>query len=66
MALKPASIQALRKRLRENTAQFGARFGRSGRTIEDWEQGRAHPDRLVQRLMQELATGLEKNKKGRR
>jgi len=59
-------IRALRDRLGETRKQFGERFGRAARTVEQWEQGWRTPTPLVKRLMQELATGLEKNKKGRR
>lgn len=51
----PATIQALRKRLGETTDEFGARFSRSGRSIEDWEQGRRSPDALCSSLIRTLA-----------
>ena len=41
--MTPAQIRALRKRLELNCAQFGAMVGVSGRTVEDWEQGRRTP-----------------------
>jgi DNA-binding transcriptional regulator YiaG len=63
MANKPvrAQVKRLREQLGENTATFAARFARSSRTIEDWEQGRRVPDALCQRLLDELdtITGLE-------
>jgi DNA-binding transcriptional regulator YiaG len=40
-------VRALRAALREDTATFGARWHRSGRTVEDWEQGRRQPDPLA-------------------
>ena len=36
-------IQALRRALKEDTKTFGARFGRSWRTVQEWEQGRRCP-----------------------
>lgn len=40
-------IRAVRSGLGETVAVFGARFARSARTVEDWEQGRRSPDPLV-------------------
>jgi DNA-binding transcriptional regulator YiaG len=54
--LSPKTIQQIRARLKETTAVFGARFGRSGRTVEDWEQGRRTPDVLALRLLRDLWT----------
>lgn len=45
--MTPAQILAIRKALNENRETFGARFGRSGRTVESWEQGNREPDPLV-------------------
>lgn len=53
------AIAALRERLDESVAEFGARFGRSGRTVEDWEQGRRNPDILVKREMDRIANRLK-------
>ena len=52
-------IRQLRDSLGEDVATFGARFARSGRTVEQWEQGRRVPDRLVQRLLDDLAAGQQ-------
>lgn len=41
--------------LEENTTTFGARWRRSSRTIEDWEQGRSKPDAFVLDGMRQLA-----------
>jgi DNA-binding transcriptional regulator YiaG len=54
-------IQQLRKALKESTATFGARLGKSGRTIEDWEQGRRNPDVLARRELDRLAKRLRKH-----
>ena len=43
----PEMIRWLRAALRESVDTFGERFSRSGRTVEDWEQGRRRPDTLV-------------------
>lgn len=45
--MTPAQILAIRRALNENRETFGARFGRSGRTVESWEQGNREPDPLV-------------------
>jgi putative transcriptional regulator len=38
-------VQALRRKLGLSQSEFAARFGFSVRTIQEWEQGRALPDR---------------------
>jgi DNA-binding transcriptional regulator YiaG len=40
-------VRAARAGVGEDTATFGARWHRSKRTVEDWEQGRRQPDPLV-------------------
>lgn len=51
----PTEIRRLRGALSETVEAFGGRFGRSGRTVEDWEQGRRRPDVMVLLAMQALA-----------
>lgn len=48
------TIQRVRKALAEDTTTFGQRFGRSGRTVEAWEQGVRNPDPLVIRELQRI------------
>jgi DNA-binding transcriptional regulator YiaG len=48
-------VRALRAALEENTATFGARWHKSGRTVENWEQGRAEPDPFVLEAIRSLA-----------
>jgi DNA-binding transcriptional regulator YiaG len=50
-------IRALRRALGEDVETFGRRFLKSGRTIENWEQGRRGrgPDALTQRELARLA-----------
>lgn len=55
-----AKIKALRGQLGETTDQFGGRFHRSGRTVEDWEQGRRNPDPVVISLLNKLENRLQK------
>ncbi len=38
-------VRALRRKLHLSQAQFASRFGFSLETVQDWEQGRAIPDR---------------------
>lgn len=51
----PDQIRAIRHALGENTQTFGARFCRSSRTVENWEQGRRTPDPLVLDRLEALA-----------
>jgi len=44
-------VKALRKKLGLTQADFAKRFGLSRRTIEQWEQGRAIPDRPARVLL---------------
>ncbi len=53
-------VRALRAALEENTATFGARWHKSGRTVENWEQGRAEPDPFVVEAMRALAARHKK------
>jgi DNA-binding transcriptional regulator YiaG len=55
----PQRIQALRYALNENTDTFGARFARSGRAVENWEQGRNRPDALVVRELDRLEEAVK-------
>jgi len=48
-------VRALRGALQEDTATFGARWRRSGRTVENWEQGRKAPDPYVLEGIRALA-----------
>ena len=48
-------IQKLRHKLGESTHMFAERFEMSGRTVEGWEQERFQPNKLVVRLMIQLA-----------
>jgi DNA-binding transcriptional regulator YiaG len=59
-------VRALRAALGEDTASFGARFRRSRRTVENWEQGRREPDAFVLQAMRTLAGRLAKRPKGGR
>lgn len=52
-------VRRLRTGYDEDTETFGARLAVSGRTIENWEQGRRTPDRLAQRELEALARRLE-------
>jgi DNA-binding transcriptional regulator YiaG len=59
-------VRALRAALDEDTATFAARWRRSPRTVEDWEQGRRRPDPLALEGMRALAARRKKKhaKKG--
>jgi putative transcriptional regulator len=51
--LKPRvpDVQAIRRRLGLSQSEFAARFGFSVRTVQEWEQGRAVPDRPARILL---------------
>jgi len=48
-------IRGLRALLQESTQTFAARWRRSARTIEGWEQGRRAPDAFTLEAMRKLA-----------
>lgn len=52
--MTPERIKAIRAALGENTKTFGQRFLRSGRAVEEWEQGRRVPDPLIQAELAKL------------
>lgn len=44
-------VKAIRRKLGLSQTQFAARFGFSTRTVQEWEQGRAMPDRPARILL---------------
>ena len=52
-------IHALRHALGENRATFGARWRRTGRTVETWEQGLRQPDALALDGIRALAARMK-------
>jgi putative transcriptional regulator len=44
-------VRAIRRKLRLSQAEFAKRFGFSVRTVQEWEQGRAVPDRPARILL---------------
>ena len=56
-------VRDLRAALEEDTATFGARWHRSGRTVETWEQGRRQPDAFVLSGIRKLAARRATKKK---
>jgi putative transcriptional regulator len=48
-------IRHLRRALGLNASDFGALVGVSGRTIEDYEQGRRKPSGPARKIMAQLA-----------
>jgi DNA-binding transcriptional regulator YiaG len=55
-------VRALRAALGEDTATFAARWRRSKRTVEDWEQGRRRPDAFALDGIRQLADRTKKKK----
>ena len=56
-------IRALRRALKEDTATFAARWHRSARTVEDWEQGRAAPDAFTLAALRKLAARVTRRRR---
>jgi putative transcriptional regulator len=44
-------VRAIRTRFGLSRAKFAARFGLDARALQDWEQGRRHPDRSTRVLL---------------
>ena len=55
-------IRRLRRALEEDVRVFGARFGRSGRTVEAWESGRRTPEVLVLWILTDIENNLENSR----
>jgi DNA-binding transcriptional regulator YiaG len=58
-------VRALRAALEEDTATFAARWHRSPRTIESWEQGHRQPDALALDGIRKLAARRAKKKRAK-
>lgn len=56
-------VRRLRAALAEDTATFGQRWHKSGRTVENWEQGRREPDAFVLEAIRTLAKRRNGTKK---
>lgn len=52
-------VKAIRKRLGLSQAAFAGRFGLSLRTLQQWEQGRAVPDRPARILLRVIERAPE-------
>jgi putative transcriptional regulator len=48
---KVPDVRALRRKLGLSQSQFASKFGFSLRTVQEWEQGRAIPDRPARILL---------------
>ena len=55
----PMDVAAIRRRLGLSQDVFARRFGLSGATLRDWEQGRRRPDRTAAAPPAVLAHGPE-------
>ena len=53
--MTPAELKAIRKRLNLSTSELGEKLGVSGRTVEDWEQGRRKIRGPAEVLIRQLA-----------
>lgn len=54
------TIKNARKALGLSTAQFGDAVGMSGRSVEDWEQGRRRPSGAVLKMVSVLLARARK------
>jgi DNA-binding transcriptional regulator YiaG len=59
-------IRALRAALEEDTTTFAARWFKSRRTVEDWEQGRRQPEAFVLDNIRKLAARTKKRSPARK
>ena len=48
-------VRAIRRRLQLSQKAFALKFGFSPRTVQEWEQGRAQPDRPARLLLAMIA-----------
>jgi len=48
-------VRAIRRRLQLSQRAFALKFGLSPRTVQEWEQGRAQPDRPARLLLAMIA-----------
>jgi putative transcriptional regulator len=48
-------VRAIRRRLQLSQKAFARKFGFSPRTVQEWEQGRAQPDRPARLLLAMIA-----------
>jgi putative transcriptional regulator len=57
LVMPPADIDVreIRRRLRLSQRAFALKFGFSPRTVQEWEQGRAQPDRPARLLLAMIA-----------
>jgi putative transcriptional regulator len=46
-----ADVRAIRARFKLSREKFAARFGLDHRAVQEWEQGRRHPDRATRVLL---------------
>jgi DNA-binding transcriptional regulator YiaG len=61
--MTPERIKTIRVAAGENTTEFGSRWMRSGRTVEDWEQGRRSPDPMILAALVKLELRQKKSQK---
>ena len=57
LVMPPGSVnvRAIRRRLQLSQRAFALKFGFSPRTVQEWEQGRAQPDRSARLLLAMIA-----------
>jgi len=48
----PVDVRAIRMKRGLSQSEFATRYGFSARTVQEWEQGRAEPERAVRAYLQ--------------
>ena len=57
---QPVDVRSIRERTRLTRTEFAARYRLDPRTVEQWEQGRRHPDRGTETYLRLIEKEPEK------
>lgn len=57
--VETVDVPAIRKKLGLSRPKFAERFGLDARAVQDWEQGRRHPDRAARVLLKVIEQNPE-------
>lgn len=55
VTVETVDVRAIRAGLGLSRPKFAERFGLDPRTVQDWEQGRRHPDKAAQSYLKVIA-----------
>lgn len=59
VTVETVDVRAIRTSLGLSRPKFAERFGLDPRTVQDWEQGRRHPDKAAQSYLKVIACNPE-------